>query len=327
MLPPDWSGHSLESIARLAPVQPLSWWLAKHHGIKVSVKREDLLHPALGGNKFYKMHGHLKNMKRQGLSTLLTFGGAYSNHIYAVAAAGQSLGIETIGVIRGQKPRSLSPTLADAEAFGMRLAFVSREQYGNKHKPSFINQLQAQFGPLYCMPEGGGDFIGAQGCGVWAAAALGSLQKGGADARLKGAGCDPSHVAVACGTGATLAGVFSALEGQRALGFLALKGREAEVSEFRQNVFAMAEPLRSKSARAAQPVLQLEPGYHCGGYAKYPEYLQEFVLAFEAETGVPLDRVYTSKLFWGLKDCIEQRKIPPGSHILVLHSGGLQGNR
>lgn len=316
MLPPDWSDLPLSRVAQLAPLQLLHWPLLNDLGIEIAVKREDLLHPQLGGNKFYKLHGHLAAFRQSGASALLSFGGAFSNHLYALAAAGQALAVPTVGIVRGERLQRLSPTLADAAAMGMQLEFVPRAQYRHKDEPEWQAQLRARFKDAYCLPEGAGDVTGAAGCAVWTRQTL-SLSPS-----------RPHLICLAAGTGGTAAGVLAASP-VPVVGFLALKGRAEELAAMRHKILAQAETVvaPNSSERGPLPSLFLESNYHCGGYAKFPLELREFTARFEADTGLPLDPVYTAKLFWGIAHKARSGHWQPGTRILVLHTGGLQGRR
>lgn len=318
LLPSSWQHLPLADIALLTPLERLRWPLAAAAGVEVWVKREDLLHPYVGGNKFYKLHGHLQRLCEGGCTRLLTFGGAYSNHICATAALGEMLRLATIGVIRGAAPAELNPTLQRAQTQGMALHFVTRDAYRQKHTASFQQALTARFGDAYCVPEGGGDALGSAGVRVWAQAALKQMP------------APPTHIAVAAGTGGTLAGVLAAAAGETSvLGFLALKGRPAETDGFYRRVLALAREVAGinskdddKSARCL-----LQTNYSFGGYGKFPRELQAFVADFEQQTGLPVDRVYTAKLFAGLAADITEQRIGSGSRVLVMHTGGLQAAR
>lgn len=308
LLPDRWLDCELEAIAQLAPIQWLDWPLMADAGLALGVKREDLLHARLGGNKLYKLHGHLRAARHAGYEHLLSFGGAWSNHIYALAAAGQSLELQTTGVIRGERPHKLSAMLSDAEAMGMRLHFVSRQYYGLKHSDSVLAELQHLFGPCYVIPEGGGDLLGARG-----SQALGS----GLTQLWKREPFDV--VCCAVGTGSTLAGLAAGLPANVSVcGFSVLKGEGSLADDIQQQT----QQLRAQSASWT-----LETDYHCGGYARYPADLADFVRRFEAQTGVLLDPVYTAKMVWGVAQKALAGYWPKATRILALHTGGLQGRR
>lgn len=314
--PPAWSGLPLAQVARLAPVQILRWPLLDQLGVEVAIKREDLLHPQLGGNKFYKLDGHLRAFRQSGASSLLSFGGAFSNHLHALAAAGHELGIATVGVVRGEASALLSPTLCDARAMGMQLEFVTRADYRRKGEADWQARLRARFADSYWIEEGAGDARGAAGCAVWVRGALAL------------APWRPDALCLAAGTGATAAGVLAASP-VPVHAFLALKGATGELAATRQKILALAQALLAPGSTdpGTLPSLFLESNYHCGGYARFPGELRQFMAGFEAETGVPLDPVYTAKLFWGIAHMARSGFWRPGTRILVLHTGGIQGRR
>lgn len=269
-------------------------------GVQLAVKREDLLHPVISGNKFRKLKYNLEEARKNGHDALLTFGGAFSNHVLAVACAGKENGFRTIGIIRGEELEGKwesNPTLQAARAYGMEFSFVNREDYRNRYDPKWQADLASAYGGAYVIPEGGSNMLGVKGCRE-------ILQKG-----------DGSFDIIACavGTGATLAGLAeSCLPHQQIFGVAALKGEflEGDIRNF-----------------TSRENWTLETAYHFGGYAKSPERLIDFVNAFKKNTGIQLDPIYTGKLFFGIFDWISKGKFPKGSAILVIHTGGLQGIR
>lgn len=267
-------------------------------GIRLTVKREDLLHPHISGNKFRKMKYNILRAKEEGKQALLTFGGAFSNHIAATAAAGKEYGFETVGVIRGDELVDKigdNPTLAFAENCGMRFKFVTREAYRHKAENAFIEGLRATFGDFYHVPEGGTNDLAIKGCEE-------ILQP--EDARF-------THICCAVGTGGTISGLINtALPHQQVVGFPALKGAGLD---------------KDIAMYAKQDNWQLVEDYHCGGYGKISEELIAFMNDFFEKTGILLDPVYTGKLFFGVIDWIQNGKFPENSDILLIHTGGLQG--
>lgn len=270
--------------------------------ISLYVKREDLLHPEVSGNKFRKLKYNLLAAKSQDKTTLLTFGGAFSNHIAAVAAAGKILGFKTIGVIRGEElekelPATFSqnPTLRFAASQGMHLKFISRTTYREKESPEFIELLKKEFGDFYLLPEGGTNSLAVKGCEE-------ILNK-------DDAGFD--YICCAVGTGGTIAGIINAsLGSQQVMGFPALKGDflKKEISQF-----------------TAKENWRLENSYHFGGYGKISAQLVAFINDFQKKYHIPLDPVYTGKMFFGIFDLIQSSAFPQNSRILAIHTGGLQG--
>ena len=266
--------------------------------VSLTIKREDLLHPLISGNKYRKLKYNLIEARTKGFDTLLTFGGAYSNHIAATAHAGKLHGVKTIGVIRGEellhKWRDNS-TLKQASDQGMQFHFVSRTAYRKKDSTSYLHDLQDRFGSFYSLPEGGTNSLAIRGCGE----ILGPTET------------DFDVICCAVGTGGTLAGIAnSALENQKVLGFPVLKAS------------GLGEDIRKF---ASEELWQLEPDYHFGGYAKVTRELILFVNEFKALTEILLDPIYTGKMIYGLFDMIKKDTFRPGTKILAIHTGGLQG--
>ncbi len=271
------------------------------HGITVSVKREDRLHPSISGNKFRKLKYNLIAARQQDFHTLLTFGGAYSNHIAAIAAAGLEHGFQTIGIIRGEELRDKiqdNPTLQLAQAQGMQLHFISRTDYRRKSDIEFIEQLKQQFGEFYLIPEGGTNALAIQGCEE----ILTEEDKQAFD-----------YICCAVGTGGTIAGIINSNSAQqKVLGFPALKG------DF------LADEIRQWTTRTNWDLCL---DYHFGGYAKTTPELIQFIQNFQENTGIEIEPIYTGKMLFGIFDLIERGYFPAHSRILAIHTGGLQGNK
>ena len=262
------------------------------------MKREDLIHPFVSGNKFRKLKYNLLQAKTENQSTLLTFGGAYSNHIAAVAYAGRENGFQTIGIIRGDELAdkiASNPTLKFAQECGMQFEFISREDYRFKTEAAFLEQLENKFGSFYLIPEGGTNALAIKGCEEILTQEDGIF----------------NYVACAIGTGGTISGIInSALPHQKILGFPALKGDflQDEIRNFVQN-----------------ENWELILDYHFGGYGKVNTVLVDFINRFLEKTKIPLDPVYTGKMVFGIVDLIEKNYFPKNSKILLIHTGGLQG--
>ncbi len=277
--------------------------------IRFFLKREDLVDSEHSGNKFYKLHHHLLAAGQGGHTRLLSFGGAWSNHIHALAAAGQRLGLQTIGVIRGEIPARLSATLSDARERGMELYFLDRQSYRQKNSPALLDDLRRRFGDFYLIPEGGSGALGALGCQA--------ITRGIVDQ----CPVPVDYIGVACGTGATLAGIASArmcTNRPVALGFSVLKGAgdlSAQVASLLAELGAGDAPWR------------LYSDFHCGGYARLPGYLSTFMRNFEAQTSIVLDPVYTVKMIWGLCELVQKGELADAKCIVAVHTGGLQGRR
>ena len=267
------------------------------------IKREDLVDYELGGNKWRKMKYNLEAAAQQNHHTLLTFGGAYSNHIYATAAAGKRLGFRSIGIIRGEAYEQLNPTLQFASDCGMQLEYVDRSTYRNKTSEEFIVSLNDKYGRFYLVPEGGSNVLALSGC----AEIVEEINQ------------EFDFICSACGTGATLAGIIHGLKAeQKAIGFPVLKGGDFLTDEIQYFL------KQANSASTAH--WQLHTDYHFGGYAKTTPELWDFIEQFKKDFNVPLDGVYTGKMFYGLFDLIKKGFFPEGSRIIAVHTGGLQGN-
>ena len=272
--------------------------LLREKGITLYLKREDTIHPFVSGNKYRKLKYNLLEAKKQGKDTLLTFGGAFSNHIAATAYAGQEQGLKTIGVIRGEELEDKwqnNPTLNMAHEHGMQFHFVSRSDYRLKNELSFLQDLAARFGDFYLLPEGGTNELAVKGCAE-------ILTQD--DATF-------DYICSAVGTGGTVAGLINASRPhQTVLGFPALKGNFLieEIRTFAQN-----------------QRWQLVTDYHFGGYAKVDRQLIDFINLFKNETGIPLDPIYTGKMLFGIFELVKRDVFSPGSQILAIHTGGLQG--
>jgi 1-aminocyclopropane-1-carboxylate deaminase len=303
-----------ENIAA-SPLQQLTSPLLDNAKVQLFVKRDDLIHPQFGGNKWRKLKYNLLQARNNNVETLLTFGGAWSNHIYATAAAGKHFGFKTIGLIRGEKHQPLNPTLSFAEECGMQLHYLDRKQYRQKNDTSFNQELIDQFGEVYLLPEGGSNHLALKGCEEIVQETMTQLQQ-------------PFDViCCASGTGATLAGLISAIATEKnshnnmAIGFSALKGGEFLSSEVRNLLAYNTDNYPSIDN------WRIESDYHFGGYAKINDDLIHFMKNFQTQYNITLDAVYTAKMFYGLFDLIKSNTFKPGSTIVAIHSGGLQGNK
>ena len=271
----------------------------KKKNIRVSVLRLDKIDPVISGNKWFKLKYYLEDAKKQQKNNIVTFGGAYSNHIVATAAMGKECGFKTSGIIRGEQPQKLSHTLLEAMEYGMRLMFTSREDYRSKRLP---DEIQKRSGEIYLINEGGYGLPGAKG----ASEILDYCQK----ERF-------SHIACAVGTSTMMAGLVKAsLRHQETIG-ISVINEAASFKESLLNLLSLEE--RTKK-------FQLITGYEFGGYAKHRIELISFMNELYKETSIPTDFVYTGKLFYAISDMIRHNLFPGDSNILIIHSGGLQGN-
>jgi 1-aminocyclopropane-1-carboxylate deaminase len=265
----------------------------------VDVLRLDLVHPVVSGNKWFKLKEYLADAKQQ-QKVLLTFGGAFSNHIVATAAAARQHSLKCIGVIRGEDPFELSHTLQQARTFGMDLYFSRREAYKSRQVPESVLQTYAA-DDLYIIPEGGYGLKGAAG----AREILQTNETG-----------TYTHIISAVGTGTTLAGLTAAARsGQKVIGISVLK-----------NVLSLQEEISLLLPQEKQDQFQLLHDYHFGGYAKRTPELLKFMNEFYEKTGVPTDFVYTAKAFFAAFDLVRKDFFSPADRILLVHTGGLQGN-
>lgn len=270
------------------------------HSISAAVLRLDKIHPVISGNKWFKLKNHLQEAIKKSSQTIITFGGAWSNHIIATAYAAQQAGLRAIGVIRGERPVLLSDTLLAAAGYGMQMEFISREDYKTKDSPAFLEKISARWPGAYMIPEGGAGILGI---------------KGSEDILQEVDKSQYSHILCAIGTGTMYLGLINAsVPGQTVIGVPVLKGMN--------DLSAISPPSPEKS-----PYCHIIPDYHFGGYARSSPELLDFMNRFYQTTGIPSDFVYTGKLFYGAMDLIRKGYFPADARLLLIHSGGLQGNR
>ncbi len=294
--------HLFSSETRFSENQSITHPILDKAKVFLDVKREDLLHKEVSGNKFRKLKYNLIEAQSLGCYTILTFGGAYSNHIAATAAAGKLMGLRTIGIIRGDelgvdvhKTLSENNTLRFAAEVGMQFKFISRDQYRNKDSETFLSQLKEEFGMFYLIPEGGTNTLAIKGC-----------------EEILGPNDDVyDSICCAVGTGGTISGIINSTNtNQEVMGFPALKGD-----------FLNEEIKKYTSKTNWELVLD----YHFGGYGKVNQELIEFVNIFKDQQQIPLDPVYTGKMFYGIFEMIKKGVFPKNTRILAVHTGGLQG--
>lgn len=264
------------------------------------VKREDLNHPVISGNKWRKLKYNLQEAKKLGHTQILTFGGAYSNHIYATAGAGQESGIKTIGIIRGEEHLPLNPTLSFASKSGMELHYMDRATYRRKSEPDIFKLLKQQYGDFYLIPEGGTNALAIRGC----------------EEIIQEIDIDYDYLCCPVGTGGTITGLISGIKGKsNILGFSSLKG-----DFLKREVTHLLEQYGNSFSNWS-----INTDYHFGGYAKTKPALLNFMSEFEQQHKIPLDPVYTGKMMFGIYDLVHSGFFPEGSKIVALHTGGLQG--
>ena len=284
------------------PVQEIFDPLINHTGVRLLVKREDLNHPYLSGNKWHKLKHNLVTANKQGFDTILTFGGAYSNNIYSLAAAGKLFGFKTVGLIRGNERLPLNPTLTFAIESGMKIHFIDRVSYRKRNSNSFVNSLKDKYGKIYIIPEGGTNKLGVKGAGD---ILLNVTDK-------------YDYLSCACGTGGTLAGLITALAGKaQVLGFSVLKDGKFLIGDVKKLVF--------QASGKNYDNWNINLDYHFGGYAKINLELIQFIQTFEKNNNIPIEPIYTGKLFYGIYKLIQTGYFNKGETILAIHTGGLQG--
>ena len=271
------------------------------NSVRLFIKREDFLHPVISGNKWRKLRYNLLAAKDAGETTLLTFGGAYSNHIHAVAGAAKEYGFKSIGIIRGEEHLPLNPTLLEAQEMGMEFYYLDRSTYRLKHTTAVIESLTEKFGKHYLIPEGGTNALALKG----AAEIVTDIEK------------DYDYFCLACGTAGTATGIISGLGGEsHVIGFSVLKG------DFHQEE---VKTWLSAIGRSGLNNWQINTDYHFGGYAKYDLRLINFINSFKKINNIPLDPIYTGKMLFGVIDLIARGEFRKNAKILAIHTGGLQG--
>ena len=266
--------------------------------IELVIKREDEIHPHISGNKYRKLKYNIIAAKEQGFDTLLTFGGAYSNHIAATSSVGEKFGFKTVGIIRGEELANKieeNSTLSFAKNCGMQFKFITRSLYREKENSEFIKELKKGFGNFYTLPEGGTNHLAIKGC----------------EEILTKDDKSFDYICTSVGTGGTISGIINSAElDQKIIGFSSLKGKflKDEIEKW-----------------TAKRNWELNTDYHFGGYAKTNDELITFINKFKSATGVPLDPIYTGKMLYGIVDMVRNNRFKKGSKILMIHTGGLQG--
>lgn len=287
-------------------VELLSHPLFEKHKVTVMVKRDDLIDPEVSGNKWRKLKYNLLQMNGLGKKGVLTFGGAFSNHLLATASAANKAGVRSVGIVRGNELNSDSnETLKNCSDLGMELVFVSREEYSNRNDQEYLSLLKTVHHDLYIIPEGGANFYGIIGC----------------QEIIEEIDVKFDAVFVAQGTTATSCGILSALNGPHLYVVPVLKGFDSKTEmENLLNVSGFDEEYRSEQMKDCTVL----DDYHFGGYGKYNEDLLNFIQNIYTETGLKLDPVYTGKALYALMDQVSKSKLD-GQKVIFVHTGGLQG--
>ncbi len=290
----DEDSQSLLAYAN-TPIQEIQYQAIFTAGVRLYIKREDLNHPYVSGNKWWKLKYNLSEALRQKKNTLLTFGGAYSNHIYATAAAAREVNLKAIGIIRGEEQTSVNPVIQFARRAGMELHFVSREAYRRKIEYDFIKSFKKDFGDYYLIPEGGSNELAVAGVKEFASGLIG----------------DFDYICCPVGTGGTLAGLVNGVKGSSMIvGFSVLK-----------NGSFLSDEVRRLGADYDNWTIRTE--YDFGGYAKSTQWLSSFIDSFIRDHNVPIEPVYTGKMMAGIFDLLNKGFFKKGSSILALHTGGI----
>lgn len=275
--------------------------LLDEYQIELWIKRDDLLHPIISGNKWRKLKYSLDHALSLGSDTLISMGGTYSNHLHALAYAGKILGLKTKAFIRGEQPTTLTSTLIDIQNWGMELSFVSRSDYKLLRQYKNCHDLPALKRSQYWVPEGGAQILALKGV----AELINEID------------ITYDILCVPCGTGATLAGIINAAPDKASiLGFAALK-----------NAAFLESDVASLLPKISSENWKVNLDYHFGGFAKKSTELLDFIKNFEDKTGIPLESVYTGKMLFGIYDLITKHTFKPGQRIIAIHTGGLQGKR
>ena len=267
------------------------------NNVSLFIKREDLLHPFVSGNKLRKLKYNLLDAKLKNATTLITFGGAFSNHIAAVAYAGFENGFATVGIIRGDELANKiddNPTLSFAKKHGMQFEFLSREAYRQKMDTDYLEYIKQKYAPAYIIPEGGTNILAIRGC----------------EEILTADDQNFDYICTCVGTAGTISGLINSAIKPKIIGFSTLKGNflESEIQRWTQKTN-----------------WELNSTYHFGGYGKVSDELIIFINFFKKQYQIALDPVYTGKMVFGIFDLINKNYFPPNSKILIIHTGGLQG--
>lgn len=288
-----------------SPLQEVTYKAFSERGLRLWVKRDDLLHTHVSGNKWRKLKHNLLEAHRLNCTKLITFGGAFSNHIAAVAAAGLKFGFSTMGVVGGEASSIGNATLGFAKECGMDLIFTSRINMRDRTETDLLETLKIETDAAYVLPQGGANCLALLGCAEIVAETTSQL------------GQVPDYFITASGTGATLAGIVSGLSGRsKALGISVLKG------DFLQSD---VEKLLVSCGKSPHSNWQMLNDFHHGGYAKWTPELIDFINDFKKNTGIPLDPIYTGKALFAAAKLAQNGYFPEGTKIVLIHTGGLQG--
>ena len=281
--------------------------LTEQFEVNLFMLRLDLYNSEVPGNKWFKLKYNLQKATHQEKKTLLTFGGAYSNHIFATASAAKKYGFQAIGIIRGEEHLPLNPVLEAVKNLGMQLHYLDRTTYREKHTENVLDKLYQQFGNFYLLPEGGSNHLAVKGCTeIW---------------DLINIPCE--YLCTAMGTGGTITGLIAGNKSEsQIIGFPSLKGASFLYDDVKQLLTSFYEKNPSFPQKETQN-WQINNDYHFGGYAKFTAELMEFMQDFEQQQGITLERIYTAKMLFGIYDLIKKGKFEKGANIIAIHSGGV----
>ena len=295
----DYAQHINEDAAVLLPIKLPN----VSSDVKIFMKRIDLVHPVISGNKWYKMKYNIAEMMDDKIDTLLTFGGAFSNHIHATAMAGKVFGFKTIGLLRGEEHLPLNETLQSAVDNGMEIHYVDRTTFRKRDTIEYLDELKNKFGDAFILPLGGTNNTALKGCAEI----------------VENIDVDYNYICSASGSGGTFAGIVAGLNGnKKGIVFPALKG-----GKFLEKV--ISDLVLNYTGKQFQN-WSLNADYHFGGFAKLTKELVEFTKEFEKLNGFELDYIYTNKMMFGIAELIKSGYFKSGETIIAIHSGGLQGN-
>ena len=295
-----------------SPVTQIKNKLLDDKKIQLFIKRDELIHPVIQGNKWRKLKHNILQAEKKHQNTLLSFGGAYSNHLHALAAAGKQLNLKTIGIIRGEKPKQLNPCLQDMLDCRMQLKFITRLEYKQKSSIEFINSLKREFGDFYLIPEGGNNSAGIKGCSEL----LDELED------------DYDVICCEVGSGTMLSSLIqnNKKPNTKYLGFAVMKNLQLD-KEIKESLINNTNSTAPASIAWASTEWEINHQYHFGGFAKTTPELDEFIKNFKNENNIQLEPVYSGKMLWGIIDLLRLDYFKPGTKILAIHGGGLQGLR
>jgi len=291
-----------------SPLQNVNHPIAAQFGVELFIKRDDLIHPEISGNKWRKLKFNIEKFKQKKYDSILTFGGAYSNHIAATAASGKLLNIPTIGIIRGEELNANSnQTLRNAHDNGMKLVFVSRSKYSERYERIYHEELRIEFGNTLIINEGGANFHGVIGSGEI----------------LSEIDFTPDCIYSASGTGTTVAGLLLTSDTTKVISVPVFK-KGGFIKDEVENLLIQFQFSKEELAEKMN-LLELNLNNDFGGYGKHTSELIEFINDFHKVTDIKLDQVYTAKMMFALLNDIKSGKIKRGSKVIALHTGGLQG--